>query len=77
MYDPSATSQDRASRHSAAVKRSLRWAQESADRGDYADALGWIKVLETIGERVPPSYLAKSRVWNDELAGYRAGPSRL
>jgi len=77
MYDPSAASTERSERHNAAVKRSLQWAQESADRGDYADAIGWISVLETIGERIPPSYLAKSRSWNDALAGYRAGPARL
>jgi hypothetical protein len=49
------------------VRSSLRWAQESADRGDYADALGWIRVLEAIGEPIPPAYQAKRRVWDDEL----------
>ncbi len=54
-------------RHRAAVSGSLRWAQESADRNDYADALGWIRVLEAIGERIPPEYQDKRRVWGVEL----------
>jgi hypothetical protein len=58
-------------RHRAAVGRSLGWAQESADRGDYADALGWIRVLEAIGERLPPSFEAKRRAWGDQLAANR------
>jgi hypothetical protein len=45
-----------------AVRRSLVWAQESADRGDYADALGWIEVVETLEAQIPtalPSPIAR------------------
>jgi hypothetical protein len=60
--------------HEAAVERSLRWAQESADHGDYARALGWIRVLEAIGEQIPPDYQARRRVWKTQLvAGSTAG----
>ena len=65
---------DAPQRHLTAVRRSLGWAQESADRGDYADALGWIRVLEAIGEQLPPGYQAKRRAWHDELVANRATP---
>lgn len=54
-------------RHQAAVRNSFGWAQDSADRGDYADALGWIDVLEAIGEDIPPDFQAKRRDWDREL----------
>lgn len=57
-------------RHRTAVRRSLGWAQESADRGDYADALGWIRVLEAIGEEIPPGYRARRRAWELELVAH-------
>ncbi len=52
-----------ADRHLVAVASSLGWAQESADRGDYADALGWIVVLEAIGEEIPDGYQTKREAW--------------
>ena len=42
-------------RHLAAVARSLGWARESAARGDYADALGWVRVVEAIPAYQKPS----------------------
>lgn len=63
-----------ADRHRAAVSRSLRWALESADRGDYADALGWIDVVEAIGERIPSSHQTKRQAWCDALAKSRSQP---
>jgi hypothetical protein len=64
---------DPAKRHESAVKMSLGWAQASADRGDYAEALGWIGVLDAIGERIPPSFEAKRRSWDGQLAQLRSG----
>jgi hypothetical protein len=66
-----------AERHRAAVRRSLVWAQESADRGDYADALGWIGVLEAIGEQLSPAYLAKRQAWGAQLVANRENRGRL
>ena len=63
-------------RHRTAVRRSLGWAQESADRGDYADALGWIRVLEAIGEQLPPGYEGKCRAWGDQLVANRNNRER-
>jgi hypothetical protein len=56
-----------------AIKQSLRWAQESADRGDYPEAVGWIQTLELIGEKVPPSYEAKRREWDAAQIVRRSG----
>ena len=61
-----------ADRHLVAVASSLGWAQESADRGDYTDALGWIAVLEAIGEEIPDGYQTKRQAWGRALG--RAEP---
>ena len=55
-------------RHRAAVSRSLGWAQQSAERGDYTDALAWVRVVEATGSQLPPSYRSKRQVWLDALA---------
>ena len=59
-------------RHLSAVARSLGWARESAARGDYADALGWVRVVEAIGDPIPHEYEAKRQVWLRALAANRA-----
>ena len=55
-------------RHTVAVKNSFRLAQESADRGDYVDALGWINVLEAIGEQIPADVEARRRAWHGQTS---------
>ena len=60
--------------HVMAVKRSLGWAQESADEHDYKNALGWLGVLEAIGEQLPAEYQTRRQEWAHALAG--AEPSR-
>jgi hypothetical protein len=65
---------DDSDRHLAAVTRSLGWAAESAARGDYADALGWLRVIEAIGDEVSHEYQAKRREWRAALAESRARP---
>lgn len=65
---PRAATRGTHDRHLAAVARSLGWAQESAERGDYADALAWIRTVEAIGEQLPPSYQTKRRAWHSALA---------
>lgn len=41
-----------AAKHLAAVAQSLAWAEESAARGDYADALGWIGAVQATGSQM-------------------------
>ena len=59
-------------RHLAAVARSLGWARESAARGDYADALGWVRVVEAIGDAIPYEIEVKRQMWLSALAANRA-----
>jgi hypothetical protein len=56
-------------RHLAAVARSLEWAQESAERGDYNDALAWVQVVEATGSQLPPGYHRKRQAWLDAVDG--------
>lgn len=53
--------------HAAAVARTLTWAEESAARGDYEDALAWLGVLDVIGERLPHAYAEKRGAWRRAL----------
>lgn len=59
-------------RHLAAVARSLGWAEQAAARGDYADALSWIAVVEAIGDLIPIEYETKRQAWLIALARNRA-----
>jgi hypothetical protein len=59
-------------RHLAAVARSLRWAQESAERGDYPDALAWVQVVEATGSQLPPGFQDKRQAWLDAIGGQRS-----
>jgi hypothetical protein len=68
---PRAATRGTHDRHLAAVARSLGWAQESAARGDYADALGWVQMVEAIGDLIPEEYEIKRRAWRDALAENR------
>jgi hypothetical protein len=63
-------------RHLAAVARSLGWAQESADRGDYADALGWVQAVEATGDLLSPAQRATRQVWRNALADNLARQGR-
>ena len=59
-------------RHLAAVARTFGWAEEAAARGDYADALSWVQVVQAIGDLIPIEYQTKRRAWLSALAGNRA-----
>ncbi len=54
---------DRDPRHTAAVRRTLKWADEAARAGDYKAALEWLAVIEAIGDELPPRYQLKREVW--------------
>lgn len=61
-------------RHAAAIASTLRQADEAAAGGDYADALSWLGLLETIGDELPEDYRAKREAWYSALAnGSSAG----
>ena len=50
-------------RHRAAVARTLQWADGCAARGEYADGLGWLALIEELGDTLPLEYEAKRRAW--------------
>ena len=54
--------------HRAAVANTLTWAEESAARGDYANALAWLSVLDAIGETLPDEYETKRIDWREARA---------
>lgn len=50
-------------RHRRAVANTLRWADESAAAGDFAEALAWLATLEAIREPLPDAYQHKRTAW--------------
>jgi hypothetical protein len=54
---------DGETKHRAAVARSLGWADDSAARGDHAGALGWLQMVEAIGDQLPEAYDTRRRDW--------------
>lgn len=60
--------------HVIAVARSLNWADSSAARGDFADALAWLRAVEAIGDLLPDAYLTKRGLWHSALG--QAGVGR-
>jgi hypothetical protein len=62
--------------HAAAVRRSLGWADEAAERADWADALGWIEVVEACGDELPDEFRAKRDRWLLALSEQPSGGQR-
>ena len=50
-------------KHPVAVARSLRWADDAAERGEHSDALAWLHVIEAIGDELPETYQTKRQAW--------------
>ena len=53
--------------HRVAVANTLTWAEESAARGDYVNALAWLNVLDAIGETLAEPYEIKRLDWRRAL----------
>lgn len=56
-------------RHEAAVRRILQWADEAAAGSDYATALQWLATIEAIGDRLPPDYQVRQEAWEAATPG--------
>lgn len=50
-------------RHSAAVARTLSWADDAAARGEYRDALAWLETVEAVDTDLPQPYAIKRAAW--------------
>ena len=65
-----------AARHERAVAQTLEWADQAAARGDHADALAWLNLLETMGHRFSNEYQRKREKWRVALHGSAAQGDR-
>jgi len=54
-------------RHEVAVARTLQWADGSAARGDFAGALEWVALIESIDGGLPNEYETKRQTWSEEI----------
>lgn len=60
---PGTARSDHGRRHLEAVRRTLRWADEAAHRGDYGEAIAWLETVTAIGDALPAAYRLKHREW--------------
>jgi hypothetical protein len=60
---PSRGAATQAGRQGLAVASTLTWADDAAAAGDYARAVGWLRVIEAIGDELPREYQTKRRKW--------------
>jgi hypothetical protein len=67
------TAVPRSQQHRAAVSSILESARKSADPGDYAESLRWVRALEAIGQQNPPRYQAKPLAWNRQPVANSSG----
>ncbi len=49
--------------HARAIARSLRFAQEAADQGNYREALSWLGVVEATDGGLSPVWRRTRVVW--------------
>jgi hypothetical protein len=58
--------------HHAAIARTLQWADGCAARGEYADGLEWLAMIEKLGDTLTPEYETKRQTWAAALAACQA-----
>jgi hypothetical protein len=49
--------------HAAIIARTLRWADDAAARGDYVQAVRWVKTVRDLGHDLSSEYEAKNQTW--------------
>lgn len=72
--DPEEPDPEEPDRHRAAVARTLASARESAARGDYADALSWLSMLDAIGQELSDEDEGLRAEWRGIVAARPAAP---
>ncbi|MGO9497756.1 MAG: hypothetical protein ACLQA5_13780 [Solirubrobacteraceae bacterium] len=45
------------------MTRSLHWADDSAEHGDHANAIAWLRAVEAIGDELSAAYRIKLHAW--------------
>jgi hypothetical protein len=69
LMSRSGSAEARYVRHLAAVARSFALADAAAERGEYTEALAWLRAVLAIGDEIPAEYQVKRRVWQRALLG--------
>ena len=49
--------------HAAIIARTLAWADESAARGEYVEAVRWVETVRDMGHDLPSEYEANRDMW--------------
>ena len=57
--------------HAAIIARTLRWADEAAARGDYVEAVRWVKTVRDLGHDLSSEYEAKNQTWLNAIEADR------
>jgi len=57
--------------HAAIIGRTLRWADDAAARGDYAEAVRWIETVRAVGHDLSDEYKEKHASWLNAVAHER------
>jgi hypothetical protein len=60
-----------ATRHDGGVARLLRLADAAAARGNYSDALAWLRALEAMGHELDSIYESKREGWRLKVESSR------
>ncbi len=63
-------------RAAPALRRTLGWADEAADRGEHSEALSWLYTAESVGYELPETYLGKREQWRSILSDSSAREQR-
>lgn len=54
-------------RHAAIITRTLAWADESAARGEYAQAVHWVQTVRGMGHGLPAEYETRLEMWRNAI----------
>jgi hypothetical protein len=60
-------------RHERAVARSLAFAQDAAAEGDFANAVGWLQVVQAVDGGLPPEWERTLTGWIDRKRAAELG----
>jgi hypothetical protein len=63
-------------RRDRALARMLKSADAAAARGDYADALAWLRKIDTMGHELDPVYESRRHAWWLKMEAERVGSSQ-
>jgi hypothetical protein len=71
-----ATVVTRGSRRSPSAARMLESADAAAARGDYVEALAWLRSLDATGRQLDPVYANRRAEWRSKVETHRVRPSQ-